>query len=49
MKKKQVNENIIEFNVDNDKKYRIEIIWNSVVYAKKLEIDYILRFYYYIF
>lgn len=37
-KKRQVDENIIQlkFEIGNNKKYEVKIIWDNAVYAKKL-------------
>ena len=47
-KKKQVGENVtqLEFEVDDDAKYKLEIIENSMIYVKKSEAEYLPRLYY---
>ena len=46
-KKEQVDKNVtkLEFKVGNSKKYKVEAIWNSAVYAYKIE-DHLLGLYY---
>lgn len=48
-----MDENVrqIDFDVDNNdnKKYKVEAISNSAVYAKELKLDYLLRLYYLVF
>ena len=44
-KNKRVAENITELNASNSKKYEVEAIWHSAVYAIVLE-GYLLRLYY---
>ena len=41
---KQVNKNIIEFKVSNNKKYKLEIISNSTIYTKKSKISHLSDF-----
>ena len=38
-KKERMNENVTElkFDASNNEEYKVEVIWNSIVYAKKLE------------
>ena len=47
IRKKQVDEKVnkLEFEAGNSKEYKVEAIWNSVVYANKAE-DYLLGLYY---
>lgn len=49
-KKKQVNDSntVVQLELDEgkSKEYNIEAIYNSAVYAKKLEVEYLLGFYY---
>lgn len=40
---------MIEYQTANNKKYKIEEVWNNTIYIKKLEINYILGLYYLIF
>ena len=47
IKKGQVDENdIIELDIsdNNNRKYKVEVIWNSVFYAKELAV-YLLKLY----
>ena len=44
--KKQINNNQLKFKVSNNEKYKINGIWDIIVYIKKLVIKYLLRFYY---
>ena len=37
---------MIEFEISNDKEYKIEIIENSKTYTKKFKIDHLLKLYY---
>ena len=46
IKKKEINKNIGRFEASNNKKYKVEIIWNSIVYIKELETSYLLELYY---
>ena len=39
----------MKFKANNNEKYKVEAIWDSAVYAKKLEINYLLRLYYLLF
>ena len=39
----------LEFKVNNNKKYKIESIWDSAVYAKKLEAGHLPKLYYLVF
>lgn len=47
-RKEQVDENVIELDVGNDNsgEYRVEIIWDSAVYARELESSYSPGLYY---
>ena len=36
----------LKFEANNNKKYKVDGIWNSAVYARKLAIRKLLRFYY---
>ena len=46
-KKKRVDENKTELDTNNNnEKYKIETICNSIVYTKKLKSNYLLKFYY---
>lgn len=36
---------LLKFEADNNKKYEVGAIWNSVVYAKKAD-KYLLKLYY---
>lgn len=53
IKKRQVNKKIVkqlEFKAsENNKEYKIENIYNSVIYTRKLDIGYLLGLYYIIF
>lgn len=46
-KKGQANKNVtrLEFEAGNSKKYEVEAIWDSTVYAKKLKSGHLLRLY----
>lgn len=47
IRKKQVDKNnIIELDIGNNKKYKIEAIYNSMVYAKESKLEHQLGFYY---
>ena len=48
-KKEQIDKNVIEFEAGNEKKYKMERIWNNVDYAKELTASYLSSFYYLIF
>ena len=37
MKKERVDKNVIEFEVGNIKKYKMEAIWNNIIYGNKAE------------
>ena len=37
---------MIEFETSNNKKYYVEIIYNSAIYIKQSEICYFIEFYY---
>lgn len=47
-KKRQVDEKVrqINFEVGNNKEYKIEAIWNSMVYARESDLGYLPRIYY---
>lgn len=47
-RKNQVDENATKLDIGNNKsrEYKIKAIWDSIVYAKKSELDNILRLYY---
>lgn len=51
IKKRYVNERImeLEFKAGKKKKYKIEVIWDSVVYMRELEISYLSKIYYFSF
>lgn len=36
----------LDFDISNDKEYKVEVIWDSAVYAKKSKSDHLLRLYY---
>ena len=40
---------ILDFELSNSKKYKVEKIENSIVYIRELEISYLLKLYYFIF
>lgn len=44
----QRDENVtqLEFKSSNSKKYKVEAIWKSAIYKKKLELDQLPRLYY---
>ena len=48
---KQIGENFIalDFKTSDSNKYQVEVISNSMVYAKELKIDYLPKIYYFIF
>lgn len=50
-RKKQVEENVtqLEFRASDHEEYKIEGICNNIIFAKELEIGYLLVFYYLIF
>lgn len=39
---------ILKFIINN-KKYKIKIIWNNIIYIKKFKNNYLLKFNYFIF
>ena len=45
-KKRQVNDMQLEFEVGNNKKYEVNGIWDSVVYAKESTTGQLPRLYY---
>lgn len=47
-KKEKVDKNVIRlnFNISDNKKYKVKAIWNSVVYTKNLKMSYLPRLYY---
>lgn len=51
IKKKEIDKIItyLEFDTDNSKKYKIQMIKNSAVYAIKLELGQLLALYYLVF
>ena len=48
--RKERIEKILELDTSNDdnKKYKVKVIWDNTVYAIKLELVYLLGFYYWI-
>ena len=46
-KKEQINKKLtkLEFETGNNEKYKVEVIWNSAVYANKAK-DHLLGLYY---
>ena len=46
IRKEQINVNTMEFNINNNKKYKIEVIWNSILYAKELVSNNLLALFY---
>lgn len=44
-----MDKNIIKLKTNNSKKYKIEIIYNSIVYIKELKLGYLSKFYFLIF
>ena len=51
IRKKQVNKNITKLDADNNdnKKYKVKAIYNSIVYIKKLKSSHLLDLYYLLF
>ena len=50
IKKRWINGNITKLGISNDnKKYKVEIICNNVVYKRELESDYLPKLYYLVF
>lgn len=47
-KKKQVDQDVIQldFDIGKNEKYKIEVIWDSTVYAKESELRHLPGFYY---
>ena len=47
-KKERVDENVtkLEFNAGNSKKYKVEAIWDSMVYAIESKSDHLLSLHY---
>lgn len=43
-----MDENVrqINFDIGNNKKYKIEVIWDSAIYMKELRSDHLPSFYY---
>lgn len=41
-----MDENMTEFKASNNKKYKIEGIWDNAVYAKEFAASHLLSFYY---
>lgn len=37
---------MIKFKASNNEKYKIEAIYNNIIYIKKLKVDYLPSFYY---
>ena len=35
IRKEQIDKNVTEFETNNSKKYKIEAVWNSIVYTNK--------------
>ena len=46
MKKEQVNDMQLEFEIGDNKEYEVNGIWNNTVYAKKSTISQLSRLYY---
>lgn len=40
IRKKQVDKNVIKFDIDKNKKYKIEAICDNTVYARKSKVIY---------
>ena len=49
IKNKQVNNMLLKFEFDTNKKDKIDCIYDSIVYAKKLAIIQLSRLYYLVF
>ena len=45
-KKRQVDKKITKLNLNNNKKYKIKVIWNSVIYTKKSVLSHLPELYY---
>ena len=51
-RKRQIDENdMAKLDANNNEggKYKVKAIWDSAVYAKELELNYLLRLYYLVF
>lgn len=48
-RKEQADENAIILKTGNSKEYKVETIWDSAVYTKKSELNYLLGIYYLVF
>ena len=46
IRKKQIDKNVTELNIANSRKYKIEIIWNNMIYLTKFESSHLSGFYY---
>lgn len=47
--KKQINKSQLKFKIDNNKKYKVDDIYNSTIYIKELILKHLLRFCYLVF
>ena len=50
-RKERVDENVIELDIgdDNSREYKVEAIWDSTVYKRESELNYLLGLYYRLF
>ena len=44
-RKEQIDKSITKLDADNGEKYKVEAIWDSAIYAKKLK-SHLLKLYY---
>ena len=47
-RKGRVSKKVLELdaNSKNNEEYKVEVIWNNIIYANKLELGYLLGLYY---
>lgn len=44
-----MDENVMKFQISNNQKYKVEVIWNNKIYVRKLKIKYLPKFYHLVF
>ena len=49
IRKGQIDKNMMELETNDSKKYKIEAIYDSAIYARESKSGYLLRFYYLVF